>query len=709
MRTLLKKTISLLFIFAIIVPFNTQAQWQQAEGLDGGMLTTMVSIDSMLFAIVPDKGVYSKSDSGVWELSKYDPEIYSLGKAGKCLFAYRYPYGYDDYCFRSFDYGESWEMVNKLTGSNNICNIDTTIFFQKNGKLYRSFNYGDSIKQLSPPFQFHYHGFHTDSNILFVHYNFYETNELYFSTNLGETWTFLPNTGLPDSNEMPYYEVEQMIVVNGDFWIQLQTQTAPYNDNMLFIYNPDQMKWIDVTPPQLINNYCTDLFEYKQKAYCSYLSYPVMEFNFEDSTWYQFDDGSKEVRQFLIHNEALFCATDQGACSLDSIGNWSNYYLGLDSREVTSLSILNDTIYAIASNELFFSADFGESFTQIKDAWGHQIITTDTIFYMISYHFFKMSNDKGKTWQYFSDSLNGSPLQRVKHLSISPGYYYLGTYEGLYRSSSDSISWTRHGHGYLPHDCNIYNVEAIQRTVFVGTATLYGSQKDLYFSNYYGNTFYYYDEACPFKNVRNKYCMIKDSLYFADFPAVNWTAYPRSGNFDIKTIDKVADTIVAGGKEEYIPGSAKLELTLDGGENWYSIIDNLPLVRWYELSFIQAKFFKNRFFVGNPQNGLWYRDDLITKNDEQLVLDTLTSNPVKVYPNPCKSKTKISFSNTSNSKNIIVNILDNSFKIVKTFNLKKKAKGLIEIEWNTQAYKPGLYYYQVIMDKKQYTGKIVVL
>ncbi len=186
---------------------------------------------------------------------------------------------------------------------------------------------------------------------------------------------------------------------------------------------------------------------------------------FCDSSWQVFDNNSKDINQFAVHNSKLYCATKQGVCLLDSLGNYRNFYQGYSHRNISSLTTLNDTIFITASNELFYSVDQGENFTRIENAWGKQFIPTDSVYYLITEHEFKISRDLGISWESHSDSIEHYLVQRINNLSIATNAYYLATKHGLFRSLTDTICWTKYGHGYIGPDYTIHRVEAINRTV----------------------------------------------------------------------------------------------------------------------------------------------------------------------------------------------------------------------------------------------------
>ncbi|MCF8388599.1 MAG: hypothetical protein K9G47_12025, partial [Bacteroidales bacterium] len=275
-----------------------------------------------------------------------------------------------------------------------------------------------------------------------------------------------------------------------------------------------------------------------------------------------FADASKNVYQFLEHNGALFCATDQGAFSLDTNGNWTSFNEGLHQREITSIETFEDKIFVTASNELFRSEDGGLNFQKMDHAWGSQIITTDSVFYMIAPHEFKMSWDEGESWQEISDSLHVGIYQVLRYLDINQDYYYLASYQGLFRSVSDSVSWEM-----IPSmDFNISIVKTIDSTVFAkGYAYPHFY---LYYSNDYGETFIEHSDLCDFTKLDQVYYLFRDSILYSEDLGQSWKSFPFIEDREAFCIARQGDSLVMAGGIYYGFDNPIIQLSEDMGENW---------------------------------------------------------------------------------------------------------------------------------------------
>ncbi len=671
---------------------SSNAQWEMAMGLDGGRLDQMVSIDTMLFAVAKERGVFSKSDNGKWELvfdHFYSPNI---AKAGNCIFITAY---YEN-CMRSCDNGISWETVPNLNSSSRIWSIDTVIFFYNSSGFKRSFDFGESFESIGFSTPYYIESTLCDDSLLYIIvYDGYEYHEIHCSNDYGDTWDTIPVDGL---FPIPYAEVEQIEYLNGQLWAQTHEMSAPASRKLIYLFNDDLKEWIDVKRNIPFWGSHKDLYEYRGEIFCSIYSYPVFKFNPEDTSWVEFTDGSRQVNQFLTHQGQLYCATEQGACSLDTSGNWTSYYTGLQHRNVSSIAMLDDKVYVTANNELFYSFYGSYLFERDENAYGFEIIVTDSVFYMISAHEYKMSWDRGETWHSFSDNIDDTEYSpRVTDLCITSDYYYVGTTRGLFRSSTDSISWIEYLDDPFYTNFWVNYVEAIDKTVFVGRGW-WG--RDVFFSFDNGYNFYNYDEYCRIKTIDHCYFKLKDSIYYSDDLAFSWNLIPVPiSGYDGYCIDKKDDIIITGG---HANGNRLIQLTDDYGEHWIDLIDDLPFQTYYYENIIKnLKIVDYRLYAGNPGYGLWYRDDLLTGLVENPPAGTAENSLVKIYPNPASDFLIIEAECVINT----VRIIDQAGRVLNHAENINNARTRIDLE----GLKDGVYYVRMKTEKGIYCRKFVIM
>jgi len=147
----MKKQIFLL-IGIICIVFNTNAQWQQTNGPEGGRFISFASNDSLIFAGTFGGGVYKSADNGEhWQSINGNmnfPYITTLTIRNNILFAGTYEGG----ILRSSDYGITWTTVN--TGLSNLkvnclATNDTCIYAGTEGGFFVSYNDGTNWNESS--------------------------------------------------------------------------------------------------------------------------------------------------------------------------------------------------------------------------------------------------------------------------------------------------------------------------------------------------------------------------------------------------------------------------------------------------------------------------------------------------------------------------------------------------------------------------------
>lgn len=686
-----------LLFMILFAPSISHAQWIMATGLEGGKLKSMVSVDTTLVAVCAERGIFSKTDHGQWQPSFFANNYQKLTKADHCIFAYSSNYG--DYVLRSFDEGQTWENAYAFGNSWDLITIDTVVFFHLSQPIKRSFDYGTTSQTINFLTQIPIWNVLTDDSLLYMHgYDDDTTHRLYFSSDYGDNWDSLVTSGLFDQ---PYADIQQMKYMNGQFWIVLRGMSAPYSESTLFRFNPGLNRWEETTYnlPRFAQH--RDLINFEGEIYCSKDGYPVFKFNEADSSWSATTDGSKNVIQFLTHDDDLYCTTDQGAFSLDGFGDWTAYNAGLTFREITSIDVQDGKIYAAASNELFVSDDGGNHFTKNETGYGFQIITTDTAFYMIAPHEFRISRDQGLTWTSHSENLESILNPRLTHLSITPQYYYISSSSGFYRSPSDRISWSKLESYPLYSWVNSETVEAIQNTILVPDI-FYTEQ--LFFSDDYGQTFSIYDRYGRLAKNNETYYLFWDSVFYSPDLGQSWNDIPLDEpGLGIRCVDVKGDTMLFGGDNNFNP---RIKMTWNQGESWTDLLDNLPVFpNWNHTRINQIKIADGRILVGNPQFGLWYRDDILTSKNERTQPKALDILHFKTYPNPATTSVIIEY-----------NLPCDEFVLIKIYNSQGRkiakidgfrSKGMHHEVWSTGGLASGYYTFSLQTNDHTVSGKII--
>jgi type IX secretion system substrate protein len=699
-----KANIFSLSLFFCLIYSSSIAQWQQAKGLDGGALRQMVCIDSTFFATLNDGGLVKKIGNQPWDTCYFSRPYVFIKKVGTCLFLYGQ--AEDFYCLRSCDLGQTWDEMPHLGTLYQIYPFDTIMVFRSADGFFRSFDKGNTFHPLPFPQEYSPRNLFSDDSLLFAEV-FYDDDDrrLFCSANQGTSWDSIPINQVFQND--PYFDITHIKKLKGNYWMILQSETCPYSFHKYFVFDQSEQSWKEATANLPIYTGTQDICTFQGKITASLYQRPVYQFNEEDSTWAQFTSAQRQINSFMQHQGKLYCTADQGACLLDGTGCFSNMYEGLNYREVSSLARHNGKLYGMANNELFYSEDAGQNFTQIPSAYGKQIITTDSLFYARAIHDFMISDDQGLSWQSYMDGLEFMEVHNYTNtMSIAPGYYFLGAYEGIFRSPSQSIYWERLDNGIPQPSYEVNQVTSIDSTV-IFTHGPYPT--GMYYSSDYGESFVDYGESCRLKSCGLNYYRIKgnnggnsDSLLCSYDLGQSWKSINIDTPGRIYSLDRRNDTMVIGG------GASPrfLQITYDLGQCWENINDGLPEAKYgYPHYIMQIKMFDNGLFVSNPGIGLWYRKDLLTHID--ATQNNMDFQEVKVFPNPVKSSCIFAFELQYPSE-LNLKIFNQQGFLVETIKIAEKV-GKQEINWQSNNLPTGPYFYKLQTKKQVFSGKFMLV
>ncbi len=696
-KSVMMKTLYLylLLIFSFSTPLLSYGQWQQSAGLDGANITYMVSADSVLLATSEHHGIFTKKGNDNWQSCQNTYPYRRLFNAGACVFATTA--FFIDFPSRSFDGGITWEEMRDIGSATYMAAIDT-VLFHGTGYSLRSFDFGDSFDTIVFPYPLddNYSTSFVCDTFLYIHYyDFDGYNEIFYSANYGETWKTLILDGLFTN---PYMTLDNIKYLAGTFWAETGFGTAPRG---LSVLNTQTNTW-KRTSNELPGRGILDMFEYNNKVLMSIDKHPVYCYVSYDSLWNEFASPQKYVHSFLIHNNDLYCATKQGASSLDTLGNYIDYNEGLNHRTITSISSYDNKVLVAANNEIYMSLDGGSSFTKLENAYGFQIIATDSVYYTVSEHDFRLSRDEGETWKSYHNWIRCPSGSSFTHLSITNKYYFLGTMKGLYRTIPNPINWVKLEEGPFFSDFWVSNVEAIGRSVIAGE---YLFAQKMYMSNNFGINFSDYGSYCGLCKIDQTYFLLKDSIHISNDQAETWESLRLSNNTRANCIDRKGDTLVVAGRDDY--GHIIVEMCNEhtGYWNWIDIIDDLPDVPYDENTITEIKIYDGRILIANPLYGCWYRDDILTGIDDNEI-DYNDIPDVKIFPNPVSNNAALSY---ILHKDGIVNLrIYNQYGCLVDEIKEYQSAGKNQIVWNINNNVSGMYFYQAAINSTTISGRFII-
>lgn len=671
MKTILRHTL-LFLLFVFVISTGTNAQWQPSLGLEGGRNGQIIQSDSFLITTC-ENTIYRTSNDFT---SPWDTCPDNTGGGGgflqvdSCIISYGIMHGMG----RSFDNGLTWQWIPGYGSTASMCSVGSTIFFDYGNFLFKSDDYMDSAEMdtLFPDISFMIL-FSNDSLLIAMDYNL---DAIYHSTDTANSWDTITLNGLPTE--------------------QTSTFCITYYDNTIWLagiygvyyLNPEKTTWIEVNSGIPTGKWVWGVIGYNSELYCTVGNSGLFIFIPADSLWTYIENSPKNIRSISDINGELYCGSSNGPVKMDSLGIWHTNFEGLYHRNISSLSELNDTIYVYANDELFKSYDEGYSFEKIENVNGKQIITTDSIFYSLSYTDIIISRDYGVSWDTITKGLHSS----LHHFSLTDSYYYVSSSHGLFRSRVDTINWIVLDEGL--NTWTISHFEAIDSVVIVN---------DYYYSHLvciskdYGDTFdtlFITDGAFfPITKIGNRFYILNmSSILYSDDLGETWNEIFKERSF---SLDQNEDYLVVGSDG---PGPIEyLTISYDNGLTWTDIEGNLPSED-YGL-YDNITFHNQRLFTSSSDNSLWYRDDILTKIPENDITDD-KHEKVNLYPNPVKDVITLELETTPDDCRFRVFDIQGREQINGTLNTKKTDIDLGKL-------KPGIYIIEVLTASGKTTRKIV--
>lgn len=682
----------LLTCIILSVAIITQAQWYKSEGLSGGDVSYLVCHDSVMMASIFDKGVFRKTTNTEWEkVNEYiNNNTAKLLKAGDCIIIIT-----GESPLRSFDGGLTWEDVYNV-GSWNYANVIDSVLFWGSGMRLRSFDYGDTYDTIDlpppPPDSYISYSYTCDSffYVIYQSGDYEETSNIYYSDNYGNTWDTITTAGVLDQQ---YFVIDEIYYLNGTFWAELFLGSGP---STIIVLDTTINEWVFTGTGYNISG-SIDMTSYAGKVLLSSPTHPVQYF--EDSTlqWIPFTTPQLQVNEFVMHEGELYTACQQGVYRLDSTGIYYPFNEGLSFRNINCISSNSGKIFVSANNEIYTSDNKGQSFELLPDAWGFQVIATDSVIYTLSDHDLRLSRDDGVTWETYDNRIRCPSGSSFTHLSITNNYYYLGSMQGLYRSTPALNNWLQLTNGPFYEDFWVDNVEAINRTVF---ANEYFSGQRLYRSDNFGIEFYDYGSNQRLRKVDNTFYIINDSLHFSSDEGDSWQTMNFKTNHQGYCAFHKGDTIVVGGRDNN--GDMIVDINYNHGNFWLGITDNLPNTNPWGEYVNNINIMDGTILIGYPMGGVWYRDDILTNNKEVVMIE---KNIVNVFPNPATENINIKFDNLNHGTYSFI-LSDLSGKVVINHNNRPNTSNDNVI--NISMLSPGIYLYKLKTAQQTITGKLIV-
>ncbi len=674
-----------------IVITEACSQWTQSKGIWGAEVSSMITLDSTFFISASGNGIYARhSGEEIWVQKCGPAGITDLLTIDTVLFGQ----GPMLPIFRSFDKGETWHILEPyFTGY--VRATPTALFGLYGYYIWRSFDYGDTWEDITENTGVQTNnlsGVLTWDDLILLDYLY--DSILIKSTDDGQSWDELPVAGLPMGG---YFYLNRVFSRPDEIWLS--------TTKGVFIHYENSAYWIPVDT--LTVDTRGSFYEFHDTLY---LGTPkgCYIFNSPDSSWIEVINGLENSEAFSFTNwyDTLYCSSFPGLYKLNASINWVPWNNGLSMRNINHIYSFYDDVWAITTEDIVYrSSDYGETFEKVDSGivnHSHQMIMTDSLYYMATDIGFFISVDSGHTWLNYNEGLDTLVIRDIEN---NDQYYFAGTPSGLYRSPPFPIYWNPVNNALGSVSISNFSVND---SIVICTAVFGQNNSSMVRSSDYGENFQALciDWDCAtFSTIYTEpyfYCMDwTDSIYYSPYDGLNWKEIPfndpvfQGGHFT----GNESCFLLGGYKMGMVPYDNFLKITYDLGFNWIDITPGLPHTT-YSPKINSLIINDSRIFTAPRYNGLWYRDDLLVKTPE---FNKTYQNSIEIWPNPFHDHLTVEFQNKISSKMKLV-LFDLLGRIVYQTELVTDGRKVFINDINIRS---GIYLLSVRNSNNNFSAKVI--
>lgn len=290
------------------------------------------------------------------------------------------------------------------------------------------------------------------------------------------------------------------------------------------------------------------------------------------------------LRNLLIHNDTLYFGGEQGLYkSIDEGNNWTDINNGLsfDELMVARLIFDGDTIYRSDYGTLYRSDNGGASWQRMNNAPSYSyasIAIRDNTFYLGTGNGVQKSSDAGNTWLQCGSLSGGAYPQTVfSLLADDNALYALGDLGWLFKSTDGCATWQGFKPEPLPQ--SVEKIAAAEDVLYVGISSwewcpsapyAFPCEKGILRSEDQG--LHWTRLVTPFEDYREVISLAAhDQVVYAATENAVYKSSDRGESW-MKVLGGITPRTLAFENEKVFVGTAgDTYRSLDGGRNWTNL------------------------------------------------------------------------------------------------------------------------------------------
>jgi ligand-binding sensor domain-containing protein len=680
--------IALGLTIAWAVPPRASAQWVQTNGPDGGIVTSLFSAGSNLFAQTErGSALFRSEDSGAeWSAASAvlaDAGVICFASLGTTLFAGTNDSG----VFLSTDNGITWNPADTglppQSGVSALAVVGTTLFAGTDNGTFFSTNNGTSWIAVDS-------GLEGNTISAFAIIDTNGSSPMLFAGTYGggvvlltagdSIWASV-STGLNNDNINALLACDTDLVAETSSGIVLSTTEGA--------------NWISITPNLPANNYLSALGVVGTDIFVGTNGAGVLRSTDEGTSWASAGLTNTPIYTFTTIGTELFAGTYDGVfLSTDNGASWTSEVNGMINTAVTAFAVTGPNLVAgTYDGGVFLSNDDGSNWLpadsnvmsinfEALQAMGSKLFagTLEGVF---------LSTDNGRIWQ--TDNTGLPDSASINSFAEFGTYLLAVTSNGVFRSTDPGVSWIAVDSGLMNADIRV-----------IATAAANGSPPMLVAGGYhgvflssdsgiswaedsFGNDLNIFSIAVLGENTSSPmlFAGTGDGIFLSTDRGISWSASGLDDDFINSTL-VVGSNLFAGTLYDGV------FLSTNSGNSWVGVNEGLMGSNVTSLVVDSTNVSQPTLFAGINGSGVWRRP-----LSEMIASYAVESTPsmegtISAYPNPFIRSATITFSSQESgpAEVTIVNLLGS--EVAHLFK-GEMAAGEHSFLWDSDGMVPGVY------------------
>ncbi len=698
--THLRKTVIMMVFFAF--GLTASAQWTRTAGPEGGYAAGLFATSEFVLVGLEDGGVYRSTDLGAtWQYASYG--LTAEGSGGNC-FAVLGPYvfvGSDRGVSRSTDQGMTWSALDidapfgGIAVSSLALNGSTLYLGSPWYGVYSSTDSGTSwVKKSTGLSDTTIMALIADAGLLYAGT---DGSGVFESSDNGDSW-HLSSSGLGGGNAQRVYHL-----ASGGGIVIAGTRAGAYRSTDHGVTWSAAASGMTSRDVASLGVFGTDFLAGTYGSGVFRSTNGGIDWEPSSTGW---SDGN--VRAFGVSSGVLFGGSYGESvvyASTDGGVHWSPSGNGITSKSITALAAGGSRVLAGTGDGLDVTTDAGATWTDAAEFTNKQLYAFASsggwTFAGTGGQGLFASSNQGESWIDANGNLPASGWRPVYSAAADPTYVYIGTADGVYRSSDYGVSWEPAKAGMT--DSVAYALCSANGTIFAGTNTL------MYRSTDHGTT--WTASTNGLRSYRILSIVNVDSVVLAAYAfGGNPTVYRSTDAGDswnpttdgLATYSTTIQTLHVHGKNVFGGTSANgVWLSTDRGESWSDISEGLsgPGLAISALTTV-GEF----LYAGAERGGVWKRplSDVVVSVEGKTTFGIAGSFGLEQnYPNPFNPTTIIRYSvggsrlqgsGTSDVRLVVYDVLGREVAVLVN---EKEGPGNYQVTFEAGNLTSGTYFYRL--------------